>query len=78
MGQFANVEYLWKKCNQLMNTNYNQVINVEYVLKAANITANIIDDAAHKTEPDFLTGSTLVTQKVTDTIVVSVSVLALV
>jgi hypothetical protein len=52
-GQMANVEYLWEKTNQLMKTNYSypsrQVINVEYVLKAANI----VDEDGLQTEPDF-------------------------
>jgi hypothetical protein len=53
MAQIANIEYLWRKCNAIFGTNYSydskQAINVEYVLK----TANIIDNAILQTEPDF-------------------------
>jgi hypothetical protein len=53
----ANVDYLWKKCNQLLKTNYDnpskQVINVEYVLNAANKIDD--DEEGFQTEPDFTT-----------------------
>jgi hypothetical protein len=69
MGQIANVNYLWDKCNQLMNTGYDfvshidynstQAINVEYVLKSANK----IDDFKYRTEPNFTSQMTTTNRK---------------